>query len=61
MINTVIFDMYETLITLWHNEPYMGREISLDADIPEHVFREIWDKTEEERTLGKLTYNIFLI
>lgn len=56
MINTVIFDMYETLITLWHNEPYMGREISLDADIPEHVFREIWDKTEEERTLGKLTY-----
>lgn len=55
MIKAVIFDMYETLITLWHGKPYMGHEMSAEAGIPEVIFREIWDTTEAERTLGKMT------
>ncbi len=56
MIKAVIFDMYETLVTLWHSNPYTGKEISFDAGIPENVFREIWDATESDRTLGRLRY-----
>lgn len=56
MKKAVIFDMYETLITLWHSTPYMGRELSADADIPESKFREIWDTTDTDRAIGKLTF-----
>ncbi len=56
MKKAVIFDMYETLITLWYSEPYMGHEISEDAGIPESKFREIWDTTDDERARGILTY-----
>ena len=52
MIKAVIFDMYETLITLWHQHPYMGREIAMDAGIPENVFRQIWDVTNDDRAVG---------
>lgn len=55
MKKAVIFDMYETLITLWNSKPYMGRELSEDIGIPESKFREIWDLTEDERTLGSKT------
>lgn len=56
MVKAVIFDMYETLVTLWYSEPYMGKEISADAGIPESTFREIWNPTETERAIGVLTY-----
>lgn len=55
MKKAVIFDMYETLITLWNSKPYMGRELAEDIGIPESKFREIWDLTENERTLGSKT------
>ena len=55
MKKAVIFDMYETLITLWNSKPYMGRELSEDIGISESKFREIWDLTEDERTLGSKT------
>lgn len=51
MKKAVIFDMYETLITLWNSKPYMGKELAEDIGIPESKFREIWDLTEDERTL----------
>jgi len=56
MITAVIFDMYETLITLWYSNPYMGREIAADAGIQESKFREIWDATDDDRSLGILTF-----
>ena len=55
MKKAVIFDMYETLITL-QSTHYMGREISKDAGIPESKFREIWNATEDERALGIKTF-----
>lgn len=56
MIKAVIFDMFETLITHFACPLYMGKQIAEEAGIPEPKFREIWDTTEETRTLGKRTF-----
>ena len=53
MIKAVIFDMFETLVTLFSGPVYMGREIAAEIGLPEPKFREIWDTTDEARTLGK--------
>lgn len=55
-MKAVIFDMYETLITLWGQKIYMGREIAEDAGIMEPKFREIWDATDAARGTGKRTF-----
>lgn len=55
MIKAVIFDMFETLVTLFTGSVYMGREIAAEIGLPEPKFREIWDTTDEARTLGKRT------
>lgn len=56
MVKAVIFDMYETLITLWYVNPYMGKQLSSDAGIPEKKFREIWDPSENDRSIGKKNF-----
>ena len=53
MIKAVIFDMFETLITHFESPLYMGKQISNDIGIDEQKFREIWDTSDEDRTLGK--------
>ena len=53
MIKAVIFDMFETLVTLFSGPVYMGREIAAEIGVAEPKFREIWDTTDEARTLGK--------
>lgn len=55
MIKAVIFDMFETLVTHFESPVYMAKQISKDIGIPEHKFREIWDTTDDDRTLGKRT------
>lgn len=55
MIKAVIFDMFETLVTHFESPVYMGRQIANDIGIPEKKFREIWDTTDDDRTLGKMT------
>jgi len=55
MIKAVIFDMFETLITHFESPLYMGKQIAKDIGIAEQKFREIWDTTDEARTLGKKT------
>lgn len=52
MIKAVIFDMYETLVTLFNSTLYKGKEISEEMGIPEKTFREIWNPSEDDRTLG---------
>lgn len=54
MIKTVIFDMYETLITHYQSPLYFGKQMAADAGIPESKFRELWDATESDRTIGKV-------
>jgi len=55
MIKAVIFDMFETLITHFKSPLYFGKQIAEDMDIPEAKLREIWDPTDYERTIGKMT------
>ena len=55
MIKAVVFDMYETLITLWDSPPYFGTQMAMDAGITEDQFQELWRATEEDRTIGKLS------
>lgn len=53
MIKAVIFDMFETLVTHFESPVYMGKQICNDMGIAENKFREIWDTTDDDRTLGK--------
>lgn len=54
MIRAVIFDMYETLITLHAAPLYFSAEMAADAGIPVEDFRRAWYPSEEDRTLGRL-------
>ena len=53
MIKAVVFDMFETLVTHFESPVYMAKQICADIGITEQKFREIWDTTDEDRTLGK--------
>lgn len=55
MIKAVIFDMFETLITHYQSPLYFGTQIAADAGISEERFQALWEPTEKERTIGKLT------
>ena len=56
MVKAVIFDMYETLITLYNSELYKGKQIAADMKLPEPKFREIWDASDDDRTLGTRSF-----
>lgn len=56
MIKAVIFDMFETLITHFESPLYMGKQIAEDMRVAEQKFREIWDTTDDERTLGQRSF-----
>lgn len=53
MIKAVVFDMFETLVTHFESPVYMAKQICADIGITEQKFREIWDTTDEDRTVGK--------
>lgn len=55
MVKAVIFDMYETLITLFESSLYFGRQMAMDAGIEEEKFKEIWRAAEADRTIGKIS------
>ncbi|MDE7206120.1 MAG: HAD family hydrolase [Lachnospiraceae bacterium] len=55
MMNAVIFDMYETLITHFQSPLYFGAQMAADAGIPENKFQALWEPTEKDRTIGKMT------
>ena len=56
MVRAVIFDMFETLITLYSSPIYFGREIAEDVGIPAEEFLSLWEPTEYDRSIGKLTF-----
>ena len=55
-MKAVIFDMFETLVTLHSVPRYFGRNIAADlgADIDE--FYSLWHETEEARSKGKMNF-----
>ena len=55
MIKAVLFDMFETLITHYESPVYMARQISADMGISEAKFRELWNPSVIDRTVGKKT------
>ena len=55
VVKAVIFDMYETLITLFESPLYFGTQIAYDAGIEEEKFQEMWRTAEADRTIGKIT------
>ncbi len=55
MIKAVIFDMFETLVTLFVGRTYFSEDIAKDLGVPLEDFRREWHATEKDRTLGRLT------
>ncbi len=55
MIKAVIFDMYETLITLYESPMYFSKDMAKDAGINPVVFKSAWNKTITDRSLGVVT------
>lgn len=55
MIKAVIFDMYETLITLYESPLYFSTQMAMDAGISEDRFQKLWIPSETDRTIGKIS------
>ena len=55
MTKAVIFDMFETLITLFVGKTYFGEDAAADAGIDPVTYRKAWHENENDRTTGKLT------
>lgn len=54
-MKAVIFDMFETLVSLFHGRTYFSEDIAKDLGIPEEEFRTAWHATEYARTIGQYT------
>ena len=54
-MQAVIFDMFETLASLFEGSSYFSEDMAKDAGVPEKEFKEAWHKTEEGRSTGKYT------
>jgi len=55
MVKAAIFDMFETLVTLFEGRTYFSENIAEDLNIPLSEFRNAWHATERDRTIGKYT------
>ena len=55
MINAVIFDMFETLVTRFRGKTYCSEDIAADLGIDMNDFRREWHVTEKDRSTGKYT------
>lgn len=55
-MKAVIFDMFETLVTLHSVPRYFGRNIAADLGADINAFYPLWHETEEARSKGKMTF-----
>ncbi|MCR5502978.1 MAG: HAD-IA family hydrolase [Lachnospiraceae bacterium] len=53
MIKAVIFDMFETLVSLFVGRTYFGEDIAADAGADPALFRKEWHSIEDARSTGK--------
>jgi len=53
MIKAVIFDVYETLVTVFDTKPYYSAVMAGDAGAGVEEFRKYWRSYEDARTIGK--------
>lgn len=55
MKKAVVFDMFETLVTLFEGRTYFGENIAEDVGADPVVFRREWHQIEDDRSTGKYT------
>lgn len=55
-MKAVIFDMFETLVTLHGGPLYFGKEIADDLGISAEEFYPLWHQTEDDRSKGALRF-----
>lgn len=55
-MKAVIFDMFETLVTLYCSPVYFGRQIAEDLGVSVEEFYKHWHATEEARSKGKMRF-----
>ena len=53
MIRAVVFDMFETLVTLFEGRTYFGEDIAADVGADPVAFRKEWHSIEDDRSIGK--------
>ena len=55
MIRAVVFDMFETLVTLFEGRTYFSEDIAADTGVDLIEFRREWHANEKDRTQGRMT------
>ena len=55
MIKAVIFDMFETLVSIFSGDTYFSEHIAADLNIPIEDFRPVWRATDKARSSGQCT------
>ena len=60
-MKAVIFDMFETLVTLHSVPRYFGRNVAADLGADIEKFYPLWHETEEARSKGKMTFEESLL
>ena len=55
MIKAVIFDMFETLVTLFEGRTYFSENMAGDIGADITQFRKAWHKSEHDRSIGRMT------
>ena len=55
MVKAVIFDMFETLVTLFTEHTYFGEDAASDAGVDPVLYRKVWHENEKDRTTGRMT------
>ena len=55
MIKACIFDMYETLVSLFVGRVYFCEDFVEDMNLPSDEYVKAWHENEDDRTMGKIT------
>ncbi len=55
MIKAVIFDMFETLVSMFSGDTYFSEDMATDLNIPVDAFKKAWHSTEHDRSCGNCT------
>ena len=55
MVKAVIFDMFETLVTMFSGDTYFSEDMATDLNLPIDEYRRAWYTSEHDRSCGLCT------
>ena len=55
MTKAVIFDMFETLVSMFSGDTYFSENMASDMNIPVDEYKKAWHSTEHDRSCGNCT------